>query len=62
VAVWLVAEDRVQIPRADSVVTYALTPVKPLGSASAGPVALIPNDRMRILAGLLMKRHRAGQS
>ena len=50
-AVWLVAEDRVQILRADSVVTYAVTPVKPSASASADPVARIPNDRVRILAG-----------
>lgn len=51
VAVWLVAEDRVQILRADSVVTYAITPVKPSGNTSADPVARLPNDRVRILAG-----------
>jgi hypothetical protein len=50
-AVWLVAEDRVQIVRADSVVTYAVATVKPSGIASADPVARLPNGWVRILAG-----------
>lgn len=50
-AVWLVAEDRVQIVRADSVVTYAVAAVKPSGITSTDPVTRLPNDWVRILAG-----------
>jgi hypothetical protein len=37
--VWLVAEDRVQVVRADKIVSFAITPVKPTGIESADPVA-----------------------
>jgi hypothetical protein len=38
-AVWLVAEDRVQVVRADKVVSFAVASAKPTGIDSADPVA-----------------------
>jgi hypothetical protein len=56
--VWLVAEDRVQIVRADSVVSFAVAPVKPSGIESADPVARLPSyDRVRILAATSSSRN-----
>lgn len=49
--VWLVAEDRVQIVRADHVATFAVAPVSPSPIGDPDPVRRIPNDRVRILAG-----------
>jgi hypothetical protein len=41
--VWLVAEDRVQIVRADSVITFTAVPVKPTGIEHADPLARMPS-------------------
>lgn len=57
-AVWLVAEDRVQIVRADSVISFAVVPVKPSGVESADPVARLPSyGRVRILAATSSPRN-----
>jgi hypothetical protein len=49
--VWLVAEDRVQLVRADRIVSFAVVPVKPTGTESSNPLERLPSwDRIRILA------------
>jgi hypothetical protein len=56
--VWLVAEDRVQIVRADSVITFTAVPVKPTGIEHADPLARMPSyDRIRILAATASARN-----
>lgn len=55
---WLVAEDRVQIVRADSVITFTAVPVKPTGIEHADPLARMPSyDRIRILAATASARN-----
>lgn len=56
--VWLVAEDRIQIVRADSVITFTAVPVKPTGSEHADPLERMPSyDRIRILAATASARN-----
>jgi hypothetical protein len=56
--VWLVAEDRVQIVRADSVITFTAVPVKPTGIEHADPLARMPSyDRIRIVAATASARN-----
>jgi hypothetical protein len=56
--VWLIAEDRVQIVRADSVITFTAVPVKPTGSEHADPLERMPSyDRIRILAATASARN-----
>lgn len=56
--VWLVAEDRVQIVRADSVITFTAVPVMPTGSEHADPLERMPSyDRIRILAATTSARN-----
>jgi hypothetical protein len=56
--VWLVAEDRVQIVRADSVITFTAVPVKPTGNEHADPLERMPSyDRIRILAATASARN-----
>ena len=56
--VWLMAEDRVQIVRADSVITFTAVPVKPTGSDHADPLERMPPyDRIRILAATASARN-----
>ena len=49
--VWLVAEDRVQVIRADRIVSFAVAPLKPTGIESADPVARLNSwNPIQILA------------
>lgn len=57
-SVWLVAEDRVQIIRADSVASFAVVAVKPRGVENADPVARIGSyGQVRILAATSSPRN-----
>ena len=56
--VWLVAEDRVQIVRADSVITFTAVPVKPTGIEHADPLVRMPSyDWIQILAATASARN-----
>lgn len=56
-SVWLVAEDRVQIVRAASIVSLSVVPVTPPDSKDPDPVARLPrNGTMRILAATSASR------
>jgi hypothetical protein len=48
--VWLVAEDRIQIIRADSVVSLAVNPVKPTGSEHHDPLERLTGDKVQVRA------------
>lgn len=51
--IWLVAEDRVQVIRADRIVSFAAAPVKPTGIDHANPVERFnSSDQIRILASI----------
>lgn len=55
--VWLVAEDRVQIIRADSVVSFAVSPVKPNGSEHPDPLERLSSDQLQIRAATSATRN-----
>lgn len=54
--VWLVAEDRVQIIRADSVVSFAVNSVKPSGSEHHNPLERL-SGKLQILAATTATRN-----
>jgi hypothetical protein len=55
--VWLVAEDRVQIIRADSVVSFAVNSVKPSGSEHHNPLERLSWGKLQILAATSATRN-----
>jgi hypothetical protein len=55
--VWLVAEDRVQIIRADSVVSFAVNTVEPSGSQHHDPLERLSSGKLQIRAATSATRN-----
>jgi hypothetical protein len=55
--VWLVAEDRVQIIRADSVISFAVNSVKPTGSEHHDPLERLGWTQLQIRAATSATRN-----